>query len=97
MAKTKKVEPEVVESLTGDLIKTLNTKFKGTSEKSAFYLNDSEVTSEVKGWVPSGNDILDIVMSNRPHGGYPIGRIVEVSGLEGCVHPNTLIKVRIYD
>ena len=83
MAKTKKVEPEVVESLTGDLIKTLNTKFKGTSEKSAFYLNDSEVTSEVKGWVPSGNDILDIVMSNRPHGGYPIGRIVEVSGLEG--------------
>ena len=83
MAKTKKVESEVVESLTGDLIKTLNTKFKGTSEKSAFYLNDSEVTSEVTGWVPSGNDILDIVMSNRPHGGYAIGRITEISGLEG--------------
>lgn len=83
MAKTKKVEPEVVESLTGDLIKTLNTKFKGTSEKSAFYLSDSEVTSEVTGWVPSGNDILDIVMSNRPHGGYAIGRITEISGLEG--------------
>lgn len=83
MAKTKKIESDVVESLTSDLIKTLNTKFKTTNEKSAFYLNDEEVTSEVKGWVPSGNDILDIVMSNRPNGGYPIGRIVEITGLEG--------------
>ena len=30
----------------------------------------------------TGDDMLDLAISNRPNGGFPVGRIVEVTGLE---------------
>lgn len=81
-SKTPAVEPVVVESLTNDLLKSLNIKFKNQPDKAAFFLNDPNVTSDVHNWIPSGNDILDIAISNRPNGGWPVGRIVELTGLE---------------
>jgi recombination protein RecA len=32
--------------------------------------------------VSTGDDMLDLAISNRPNGGFPVGRIVEVTGLE---------------
>jgi len=37
----------------------------------------------------TGDDILDLYISNRKHGGIPGGRITEISGLPGCVTEDT--------
>lgn len=46
-------------------------------------------------WLSTGDDILDILISNRKHGGIAGGRITEFNGLEQCVTEDTLIKVKI--
>lgn len=38
--------------------------------------------SEIKYWVDSGSTLLNMILSNRPDGGWPCGRIVEVAGRE---------------
>ena len=51
--------------------------------KVAFFLDGSEITpTDLKEFVSSGATMLDLAMSNRPHGGMPVGRIVELTGLE---------------
>ena len=46
-------------------------------------------------WLSTGDDILDIYISNRKNGGIPGGRISQISGLPGCVTEDTLVKIRI--
>jgi recombination protein RecA len=76
MAKTNRDE---LSSLLAD---NLNKKFKGQS-KVAYFLDGSEQTpTDLTEWVSTGDDMLDLAISNRPHGGFPVGRIVEVTGLE---------------
>lgn len=48
----------------------------------AYFLDSDAAPANVPGWVPSGAAMLDIAISNRPNGGFPMGRIVEITGLE---------------
>jgi recombination protein RecA len=36
----------------------------------------------VKEWVSTGSTILDLAISNRKNGGFPVGRVCEITGLE---------------
>lgn len=77
MAKAKKKsEPE----LSDILADVLNKSSK--DQKVAYFLNDKDSPAEINGWVSFGNDILDLVVSNRAHGGAPVGRIIEITGME---------------
>ena len=76
MAKTNRDE------LSSILADNLNKKFKGQA-KVAYFLDGSEQTpTDLTEWVSTGDDMLDLAISNRPNGGFPVGRIVEVTGLE---------------
>ena len=75
------------------LQKALNKSNKDGS-KSSFFL-DEDNPSEITDWVSTGSSLLDLAISNRPHGGLPVGRISEMSGLQGCVTEDTLIDVII--
>lgn len=78
------------------LADTLNNKFKATNYKTAYFLEDDpDAPTNVNEWVPTGSSILDIKISNKPNGGFPLGRISEVIGLEACVTEDTLIDVII--
>lgn len=79
---TKKLTTEQVDSLGSDLIQAINTKFKNNLDKSAYFLGDPDVANDVVDWVSTGSDILNLAISNRPHGGWPVGRISEITGLE---------------
>jgi recombination protein RecA len=74
----KKVSTE--DDLAGFLAESLNKKSK--DQKVAFFLDDDATPTNVSGWVSTGSDTLDLAISNRPDGGFPMGRIVEVTGLE---------------
>ena len=51
-------------------------------QKVAFFLDDDATPTNVEGWVSTGCAMLDVAISNRPYGGLPVGRIVEITGLE---------------
>ena len=76
MAKTNRDE------LSSILADNLNKKFKGQS-KVAYFLDGSEQTpTDLTEWVSTGDDMLDLAISNRPNGGFPVGRIVEGTGVD---------------
>ena len=80
MAKSKS---ELADSLATELADSLNKKFKNTGYQTAFFLDgDTKAPSEVRGWVKSGSSMLDLAISNREEGGFPVGRITEITGLE---------------
>tara|TARA_Y100001972_G_scaffold124320_1_gene173224 strand:- start:3885 stop:5024 length:1140 start_codon:yes stop_codon:yes gene_type:complete len=80
MAKSKS---ELADDLASELADNLNKKFKNTGFKAAYFLDkDTDAPSEVRGWVGSGSSMLDLAISNRPDGGFPVGRITEITGLE---------------
>ena len=70
------------DTLSQLLSDTLNKKSKG-DRVSYFLKNDAASPTEISGWVSTGSSMLDLAISNRPHGGLPIGKIVELTGLEG--------------
>jgi recombination protein RecA len=75
---SKKTNRDELSALLAD---NLNKKFKGS--KVAYFLDGSEQTpTDLTEWVSTGDDMLDLAISNRPNGGFPVGRIVEVTGLE---------------
>jgi recombination protein RecA len=67
-------------------------KLNKSGGKIAYFLNDNEDPSTITDWVSTGNTMLDLAVSNRPHGGLPVGRITTLTGLEGtgksliCAH-----------
>ncbi len=72
---------EVQEELANVLADTLNKKFKETNFKIAYFLDkDEDSPSHVTEYISTGNDILDLAKSNRPDGGLPVGRIIEIMG-----------------
>lgn len=83
MAKTKS-KVELDEDLALTLADNLNKQFKASAGKIAYFLegDTADSPSEIKGWVPTGCTALDLAISNRPNGGFPMGRIVEITGLE---------------
>ena len=85
MAKKSKAEQaDELATALGESIRTgLNKKFKNTNYKVAYFLDgDTDSPSEVRGWVGSGSSMLDLAIANRPEGGFPVGRITEITGLE---------------
>jgi recombination protein RecA len=83
MAKKSKSKDELEDSLAETLAAAVNTQFKGQNYKTAFFLEgDNDAPTNVKEWISSGHSMLDLAISNRPHGGFPVGRITEITGLE---------------
>ena len=85
MAKPKQAvtEAEVKDDLASVLADNLNKKFKSSNYKVAYFLEgDTDAPSDVKEWISTGSTMLDLAISNRPYGGLPVGRIIEITGLE---------------
>ena len=83
MAKKSKTKDELEDELAAVIAGDINKQFKGQNYKTAFFLEgDDDSPSNVTGWVSSGCDSLDLAISNRPNGGFPVGRITEITGLE---------------
>ena len=68
------------DDLASSLAKELNKHFK--EDGKVAYFIDGDTPTNVSGWISTGSSILDLAISNRPHGGLPIGRIIELNGLE---------------
>jgi recombination protein RecA len=82
MAKSKS-KLELEDALANTLADSINKQFKGQALKTAFFLDgDDDAPSNVKDWISTGCDSLDLAISNRPNGGFPVGRITEITGLE---------------
>lgn len=80
MAKTKN---ELSDELGGLLADTINKQFKTQNLKTAYFLEgDTDAPTIVKEWVSTGSTILDLAISNRKYGGFPVGRVSEITGLE---------------
>lgn len=75
----KKTPPKETSSLDA-IFSQLVGQHNKVSPGSASLGNAME--SEIKLWVNTGSTLLNMVMSNRPDGGWPCGRIVEVFGRE---------------
>ena len=70
-------------SLTDELASSLNKKFSKEYNKVAYFLNGGEESpTDVTSWVSTGCTPLDLAISNRPNGGLPVSKIVEITGLE---------------
>ena len=81
--KISKSKIELEDALANTLADSINKQFKGQALKTAFFLDgDDDSPSNVKEWISSGCDSLDLAISNRPNGGFPVGRITEITGLE---------------
>ena len=66
-----------------ELIKELTSSFKKKSENArASYVWQS--SSNIKQYISTGNPLLDMIISNKRHGGFPVGRLTEIAGGEGA-------------
>jgi len=82
MAKNKTIvdESQMQDDLASVLADNLNKKFKGSNYKVAYFLEgDSDAPSDVTEWISTGSTMLDLAISNRPNGGLPVGRIIEIT------------------
>lgn len=70
-----------IDNLSKDLIQTLNKEF---GIRIAYNLSTDEAPTNIKRWINSGSIQLNYAMANRNKGGYPEGRIIEISGLPSC-------------
>jgi recombination protein RecA len=78
-----KTKIELTDELGSIIADNLNKKFKAQNIKTAYFLEgDEEAPTLVKEWVSSGSTILDLAISNRKNGGFPVGRVSEITGLE---------------
>jgi recombination protein RecA len=80
MAKSKS---DLSDELGGLIAETINKQFKSQNIKTAYFLEgDSDAPTIVKEWVGTGSTMLDLAISNRKYGGFPVGRVSEITGLE---------------
>lgn len=70
------------DDLALSLSKALN-KSRKDGAKVSYFLDEDDNPAMISEWVSTGSTLLDLAISNRPHGGLPVGRITEISGLEG--------------
>ena len=64
------------------LIQRELNKAQKDGSKVSFFLDEDDNPVDVREWVGTGSTLLDLAISNRSHGGFPVGRMVELSGLE---------------
>lgn len=82
MAKSKN-KVELTDELGSSIAETINKQFKSQNLKTAYFLEgDEDAPTIVKEWVSTGSTILDLAISNRQWGGFPVGRVCEITGLE---------------
>lgn len=67
-----------VEDFTSQFIKDINKEF---GSRVAYNLSESEAPTIVKRWLDTGSIQLNYAIRNAADGGYPEGRIIEISGL----------------
>ena len=71
------------DELAGVIATELNKQFK--THQVAYFLGENrDSPTDVTDWLSTGSSILDIAISNKPHGGIAVGKITELNGLEGC-------------
>lgn len=83
-----KIEKKVIQGPDRDelasLIAESLNKMNKDSDQIAFFLDGREDTpTDFTDFISTGATILDVAISNRPHGGIAVGRITELTGLEG--------------
>lgn len=66
-----------IDDFTNELIASLN---KEHGSKIAYNLSTDQSPTHVKRWISSGSRQLDAIISNKPEGGAPEGRIIEIFG-----------------
>lgn len=76
-----------VQQVDRDELATLIVDSFNKSQKDgsriAYFLDEQDDPSNVTDWISTGSDLLDLAISNRKNGGLPVGRIIELNGLEG--------------
>jgi recombination protein RecA len=77
--KVQKVERDEMAQLVRDAM----NKASKDGSIIAYDLSDHEDPSNISDWISTGSTMLDLAISNRPHGGLPCGRMIELNGLEG--------------
>jgi recombination protein RecA len=65
------------------LLQTALNKANKDGGKAAYFLDEDDSPSLITEWISTGSTLLDLAISNKPNGGLPVGRMVELSGLEG--------------
>ena len=84
MAKEKKVIQEPDRDELASLIAESLNKMNKDSDQIAFFPDGREETpTDFTDFISTGATMLDVAISNRPHGGIAVGRITELTGLEG--------------
>lgn len=84
MAKKKKSGPASLGSVSdindfsSELIAEINRGRGG--DRVAFNLAVDEAPTNIRRWISTGSEMLDIICANRPEGGIPEGRIIEIFG-----------------
>lgn len=68
----------VSDDMALELIKDLNKEF---GCRVAYNLAEAGAPTIVRQWISSGSLMLDYAIANKRNGGYPGGRIIEISGL----------------
>jgi recombination protein RecA len=87
--KSKSAEEDVKVSagaaVKDDLALLIQKNLTKALEESAFigFLDEpEEAPTTVTDWISTGNSLLDLAISNKPNGGLPVGKMVELTGLE---------------
>lgn len=84
MAKEKKTIEEPNRDELATLIAESLNKMNKDSDQIAYFLDGRESTpTDFTDFISTGATMLDVAISNRPHGGIAVGRITELTGLEG--------------
>lgn len=68
-----------------ELLATICSELNKASKtgKVAYLMDDLDNPAHVNEWVGTGSTLLDLAISNRPNAGLPVGKILEINGLEG--------------
>ena len=87
MARKKKdEEDELVEAQTDDLSKIMEgidavkKLYKGTDAGDINLMSDMYEKLMPSGYITTGDWILDLIISNRPHGGLPLSKFINIFG-----------------
>lgn len=73
----KKAANSDVDDLTTEIIKSINKEF---GQRVAYNLSVDEAPTNVKRWLDTGSIQLNYAIRNAAGGGYPEGRVIEISG-----------------
>jgi recombination protein RecA len=82
--KSKKPVPSADRDELAEIIaESLNKTFKEDGQVAYFLDGGEDTPTDFTDFISTGATMLDIAVANRPHGGIAVGRITELTGLEG--------------